>query len=504
MSARRIEQRAARISLINGLSTLLTLAFQFVSVPVCLRYWGQQSYGSWLALLSAFMVLRSLDGGFVAFVGNKLNYFYHQDTAALREHLASAGMGIVIIGSLQLLLSASTLLFSPLAASLGMPTANDGTLSAQFGLIVLMLSWVLTGSYLGIVHRLLIPAGLMFQAAWWAMAFQVAQFLAIITAAMLKLGMLSTSMLFALAQVAIYVASALYVKKALPAYYPWLRRPKARMGLIDLGHSAFLTASNIVQQSTTNGTVLLVSVLAGPIAVPVFTTLRTLTNLWTSVTNVLTAPLLPEVVRIHAKGEVHKLATINQAFWVLAGSAVNLGALMFYPAVPFLYQQWTAHAVALNRPLLCLLLASVVVTNAGALIALHLGGINRLRIVLGTSIARAVLGLGGGALAFRSLGLASFGFGILAGEIVAALMMGRYFIKHELAEKGLRLTGASFAPVALSTGAAVAFFVGAAAGWWSIGAVWYVALACVVAASIWGWNGMDAEVRTRLVGLLRR
>ena len=84
----RIEHRAAKISLVNGLSTLLTLVFQLVSVPVCLKYWGKESYGSWLALLSAFMMLRALDGGFVAYVGNKLNYLYHQNTDALREHLA--------------------------------------------------------------------------------------------------------------------------------------------------------------------------------------------------------------------------------------------------------------------------------------------------------------------------------------------------------------------------------------------------------------------------------
>src|SRR5260370_40715769 len=83
-----IEHRAAKVSLVNGLSTILTIGFQLVSVPICLHYWGKESYGSWLALFSAFMLLRSLDGGFTVFVGNKLNYLYHQNTAALPEHRA--------------------------------------------------------------------------------------------------------------------------------------------------------------------------------------------------------------------------------------------------------------------------------------------------------------------------------------------------------------------------------------------------------------------------------
>jgi O-antigen/teichoic acid export membrane protein len=450
------------------------------------------------------MLLRSLDGGFTAYVGNKLNYLYHRDVDALHEHLSSAVTGIVIISALQLILAAGTLMFGPLAVAIGIPAAQGETLAAPLGLIVLMASWVLTGSYLGIVHRLQIPAGMMYQAAWWAMAFQITQFAAIILAAILKLGLLQTSLIFASTQIVVYVASALYIRRMLPDFYPWLRGTNLRLGLQDLSHSLLLTSSNIIQQSAVNGTVLVVSALAGPVAVPLFTTVRTLTNLWTSVTTVLTAPLLPEVVRIHAKGEVHKLAAINEVFWVLVGSAVNGGALLLYPLIPLLYGQWTAHAVILDKSLLCLMLASVVAANSGALMALHLNGINSLRIGLGTSLVRAVLGLGGGALGFRFWGLSSFGVGILAGELIATLMNGRYFLEHELAQKGLKLSANIFGPVTLSTGSTMLFFVGSAFGWWSDRWTWVVAMSIVASSSIWGWRTLDPLLRSRLASLATR
>jgi O-antigen/teichoic acid export membrane protein len=502
MNEAAIEHRAARVSLVTGFSTVLAVGFQLISVPVCLHYWGKESYGSWLALYSAFMLLRSLDGGFTAFVGNKLNYLYHQNTAELREELASAVFGIAVISCLELLLVAGTLLFEPLSAALGMPAAHSGGLLAKLGLLTLTISWVLSGSYLGIVHRLLIPAGLMYQAAWWAMGFQVCQFIAIMTAAVLTLDMLETSVLFASAQLAIYVASAVYVRGALPGFSPWLKGSKVRVGLKDLGQSLFLTASNLIQQSATNGAVLLVATLGGPTAVPVFTTVRTLTNLWTSVTTVLSSPLLPDVVRLHAKGEVRKLVSVNKAFWVLVGSSVNLGALLSYPLIPYLYGQWTAHGVALDRPLLCLLLGSVVVANAGALMALHLNGINSLRIVFGASVARAVFGLGGGALAFRQYGLAGFGVGILTGEIVATLMTARHFVKHEITARNSRIAARDFGPIVLSTGSVLLFFVGAGLGWWSIGWIWSCAICGVVCASIWGWSSLETDLQRRVKGMV--
>jgi O-antigen/teichoic acid export membrane protein len=497
-----IEHRAARVSMVTGLSTVLAVGFQLVSVPVCLHFWGKDAYGSWLSLLSAFMLLRSLDGGYVVYVGNKLNELYHLDTDALRVHLSSAVCGIVLISLLQLGLAVGTVVFDPISMVLGMGAARAHGLTPQLGLLTLVLSWVTTGSYLGIVHRLLIPAGRMYQAAWWAMAFQICQFLSIMVAAILQLNMLQTSSLFAISQLFVYVASAFYVHRALPAFSPWVRVVDLRTGMLDLVRSLPLTASNMIQQGATNGVVLLVSALGGPGSVPVFTTVRTVTNLWTALTSVLSAPLLPEVVRMHAHGECDKLAGVNQAYWVTVGSAVNLGSLLAYPLIPILYARWTAHAVPLDSGLLCLLMGSVVMANTGALMAVHLNGINSLPVVLASSVARATLSLGLGALGYENLGLASFGVGIFVGEIVATLMMGRFFLKHEIAGKGVVLPRWAVAPITVSTGSVLVYYVGAALGAWSVGWAWGLTVLAVILSAAWGWRSLDIGLQGRLRRLL--
>jgi O-antigen/teichoic acid export membrane protein len=336
------------------------------------------------------------------------------------------------------------------------------------------------------------------------MGIQVCQFAAIMAAAVLRLTMLQVSMLFALSQVFIYVASGLYVRRMLPEFTPWLQGARLRTGLRDLKHSVFLTSSNLIQQGATNGTVLVLLAFAGPAGVPMFTTVRTLTNLWTTITTVLTAPLLPDVVRLHVRGEVRKLVMINVAYWVVIGSLVNIGALLSYPLLPFVYAEWTAHAMALDKPLLCLLLGSVVVANAGALMTLQLNGINSLRIGLTASVARALLGLGLGALSFKAFGVASFGLGILLGELVATMLTTRHFIKHEVEAKGMQMAAADYGPVALSTGSVLLFLIGAGFGWWSSLWVWFAATAGVAAGFAWGWNNMNIELQDRLTNMIPR
>jgi O-antigen/teichoic acid export membrane protein len=499
----RIEERAARISLVNGLSTALTLAFQLVSVPICLKYWGNGAYGSWLALLSAFTILRSFDGGFITYVGNELNSLYHKDQRRLRLHLASAMHGVVVIGAIQVGIVGFTFAFEPLARLLGVAHDAVGRQS-QLGLLVLMASWALTGSYLGIVHRLFIPAGMMYQSAWWGMAFQVAQFVAIIAAALLRLDMLETSGLFAAVQIVIYGASAVYVRRVLPDFLPWLRGGSRGVGLRDLLKSSLLTGSSIIQQGSVGAIVLVIAAVAGPVAVPAFTTLRTLANLWTSVTTVLTTPLLPEVVRIHAKDETSKLAAINSAYWVSVGSAVNLGTLMTYPLIPFFYAHWTGHAVVLNDALLCLLLATVVVANAGGLMTLHLNGINSLRLMLQAALLRASMSLLVGYFGYRHWGVASFGFGIFAGEVTATAITARHFLKFELAAKGVRMPLGGAGALALGTGSTLAFFIAGGLGVHFGPAAWGLALAGAAGGAIWGWRNLEPELRARLSGLALR
>ena len=185
MNKAPIEHRAVKVSLAMGVSTILYTAVQLLSVPVCLHYWGKETYGRWLALFSAFVLIRSLDGGYVVFVGNKLNYLYHRSIAELREHLASALFGTTLINCAQLALAIGALTVAPLAAILGMSADHPSDFTGTMGILILVISWALTGSYLGIVHKLLTPAGLMYQQTWWAMVFQVSQFIAIMASAVL-------------------------------------------------------------------------------------------------------------------------------------------------------------------------------------------------------------------------------------------------------------------------------------------------------------------------------
>ena len=72
-----IQQRAFKNSTVGLISFISSLLQAIIIVPILLKYWGNETYGIWLALYAGFSLLQSLDTGHINYIGNKLNISYN-------------------------------------------------------------------------------------------------------------------------------------------------------------------------------------------------------------------------------------------------------------------------------------------------------------------------------------------------------------------------------------------------------------------------------------------
>lgn len=503
MGAIGIEFRVAKVSAVQAITTIFSVFFQLISVPICLRYWGAKDYGHWLVIFAAFQIIRSFDAGFVSYVGNQLNILYNLDREKLREHLSSAIVGILLISVFQLTFAIGVIYSERLAALLGFSELKTNDVHGIIGLFILVGSWVLTGSYIGILNRLFIPVGMMYEAAWWNMAFQICNFFAIMVSAINDFNIVVTSVFFALSQSAIYLFSAYYFKLKKPEFFPLNFRFKIKTGLYDLKKSLWLAASNIVQGLTVNGTIVIVASVAGSAVVPVFTTIRTLANLWTNVTSVLTAPLLPDVVRFYTHNELRKLAITVETYWVVVGFAVNIGILLSYPILSLVFSYWTTGKIVLDNTLLSCLLSAVVTANFTGLISLHFNGINSVRIVFFLNSLKAVVSLPVGVFFYNYLGISSFGLGIFLAEIFSSITLTCFYYRYELINKGYV---PSYAPMIYSCLGAVSiiiFLFNVICFPYLYWVAWVASLIATSFSAFCGWKKLDDLVKFRFLALIK-
>ena len=468
-----------------------------------MRYWGKTTYGTWLALSAAYTILRTVDGGFTAFVGNKLNMLYHQDQDEMRRVLSSAIWGVILLGSTQIIIVLALYFSNSLGLIMGGAASQLTANQTILGLMVMSLTWILTGSYIGVLHRFLIPNGMLYQLLWWVMLLQVSQSLSIMLAAYLQLSVFNAALFFAFAQAAVYICSAFYIKWRLPQFYPWLSGAKLKIGLREMVQSFPMTINGAVQQAGNSGVVILISVVLGAAVIPIYSTMRTLSNLWTTVTNIVTAPLLPDIVRFHATKEPRKFIMIHKTHILLMSIIINLSIMLAYPLIDTVYLYWTRGKLPIDHRLICLLLASVSVFALNSLFNTFLTGLNNGRYLIVMGFLRGLFVLIAGYFLLPIFGLSGIGMAILLAEVLLMVANTFIFIRGELksigAKRELMFTwydGLCFLSV-LGFLLLNVFIT-------NLNMMYYlISLIVLLIGIIYSWVNLDIEIRSRILRMFK-
>lgn len=497
----KIEKRIVKTTLISFLSTGISILFQIIMVPICLYYWGKDEFGAWLSVSAAFTLIRTIDSGYTTYVGNRLNILYHKNQYEMRKVLASAIWGILFLCILQVAILICLYYSNRFNLLVGDKQLSTGV-NVVFILLMMTVIWMSTCAYIGILHRLLVPVGLMHQQLWWMLVLQVAQSVAIIIAAYCQMTIFSAALLFSISQSLVYITSGVYIRTQIPEFYPWVCGGDFKTAFDELKKSIPMSINGIVQQLGNSGLVVLVASVLGAAMVPVYSTMRTFSNLWTTVSNIVSAPLLPDVVRFHSTSEPHKLFQVNQVHLLLMG-VVNLSLLLIYPLISFIYIFWTHHKLEFNHSLMSLLMASVALFSINSLFNVFLTGLNSSKYLVVSGIVRGALVLLVSELLMSSCGIAGIGWGVLAGEAVLMLLNDVIFMPLEMKKIGgghLKIftwrSYLSFSPVII--------FMIATAIMKSISIIFYIlSVAVTIFGLYFSWENLNSNLKLRILQTLR-
>jgi len=496
-----IEHRLIKTSVAMWVSSIVTLIIQLASVPICLHFWGYNTYGMWLTILAAFTIMRTADYGYVLYVGNEINILYHNDQNAMRLNLASAIWGILILGVLQLLFLIIIYAGNSIHVIIGSQSSYSYNEIFQ-ALLIMSVCWICSASYMGIVHRILNPLGMLYQSTWMMMWLQVVQFIAIITAAIINLSLVYTAILFSLVQLISYIASAIYIKKALPQYFPWWKNSSPKVGLKNIINSLPQTLGWMMTQGGINGIILLIASFLGPAAVPIFTTLRTISNLWIILINSFTQPVIPDAVRFYATGKPHKLISINQVHGILISGVVNLSLLMIYPFIEKIFTVWTGNHLYFDRILLNLLLATISISGMSALMGAFLAGINNVGYIIISSALRGVLVLILGWALLPKYGMPGLGMAIFIAEILNLLVINIWFLTLE--KGGGKLIMRHLEWSWFSTISVTAYLIAQCYKLHYISFIYWTSILMVLTCTLGAWLDLHHTFKSRVIFLIQK
>ena len=497
MKSTGIHRRAFKNSFVGFISFAVNILQAFITVPILLSNWGNETYGVWIALFAGFTLFQSADNGHINYIGNKLNLLYNYDQAELKTTLSSSIIMAVIIGLFQIILILVLTSFQLLPGFLGVPIELISDLSIPLCLLILITGWFISGSFGGILHRLMIPAGFYFQSLWWGILYKTSQFISIILVVILGGDILEVSIFYTIVQLAVYYLTFIYIKNKIPEFYPWWTSANLKTAFLNFRKSLLLTFNSFTQQISSNGIILFISNMISSSTVPAFTTVRTITNTASSATNILISSLLPDIARFHTKKEDAKLNTLFNSHWFFSGIIVNIGLILLLPFIEILYMVWTKGLITFDYTLFISLVASISLINFGSGYYFYLTSINNLIAQTVITLSRVVLIFGTGFLLIPQLGLAGIGVAIFISEIFSSIIFPYYFVNKTFKTFDGSLNTKTCITALLAPFIIITLLILELVGIDFNYLIWVSALILIVLVYIFNWSILEEEIKHR-------
>ncbi|MEH2337575.1 lipopolysaccharide biosynthesis protein [Nostoc sp.] len=498
-----VERRALNGIVVNIFSFAFNLGQTVLIVPILIKFWGVESYGLWLTISAFMSLLQTIDNGHQNYVGNELTKFYitGAGTEKLKQTLASSIWMAGILGCLQLIILIGIIAFGFIEKILGSNSVITENQEIGVALIVLVVTWILTGSVGGILSRLYLPLGMYVRFTTWAIIAQFFKVTSILLTAILGGKLLVASIVSSLVSLIIYIFFFREVYQIFHNLYPFWTNGSWKIAFTNVCKSFFLTGVGFLSQLQNNGLTLFVSGIVGAAFIPALSTMRTLTNTFLAGTAIVTMSLIPEMTRYHTQGEHKKLVDMISTAWWSGGLLINLGLVITLPCIEPIYLHWTRGQISFNWVLYLILAWSISLKNFGNPQSIYLMGINHIKAQTTIAVVQTTIILGITSLFLAKYGLVAVGIAIVCSEIIGSGIMATIYTILELRSLGGNL---------LFTRIVLAFFAVVIVGltYISVGLYWLSPLIASIVGGIiliglylWQWQYLSIDVRYRLIKL---
>lgn len=416
-----IAKRLLHGTLASAASVGLALVQQMALVPLFLTAWGQERYGVWLAVQSAFTWTGAVTVGHQQYLNGELAKSMPVDAARARSTLASALVAGQLLGAIEWLLFIALAIGNDFEIMGIGPTVAERE-SLRLVLLIQATAHCLTKPAAGSLHKLLqAKPETHARSIWWASAQSLALTIALVVFAVTGTGLVGAAVGTGIALVVYAIPMGVDVHRRARPFWPSRADVDLRQGSRDLLRSLVVGMTFFVQFSLTNGINLLIAGTTGAAALPLFTTTRTLANALSLGVSMLVFPSTPELVRFEVTKDYAPFVSTLRLTWLVSGAAVNAGALVLATLVAPFYALWTRGEMLFDRGLFSYLALSVCLQALGMPLASLLNGMNRLRACLIMALVKAGLTAAVSFVLVSRFGTQAFGMGLVAAELCGTL-----------------------------------------------------------------------------------
>lgn len=431
-----IAKRSLSGVLIGAIQFLLTLFQGVILVPIILSNWSESKYGEWLTIYAFINLMKTLDAGHQIYIANEFTKWYHINKLNANKKLGSAVRVAFVIGGLEFIIFILIVFFGFEKTLIGI----NLNLALKMGIASMLLFWWVFGSVGGIIYKIALPIGKYNRIVLWGIVNKILEIITISFALHFNLEVGQTFIWLAVVFFVYSVIVFIDMKKILPEVYPWWQYGSFKEGFIGFRNSIVLTLNSFVEQFSINGMILLITNFLNVSMVPVFTTMKTVTNVFLKGNDIVLGPIAPEIIKFHVLKQKEKIKDIINFNWFLINIVLLIPLILILPFLENIYLFWTKGTLLFN-PVFCYsLVFSIIIISYGKVLMSYLGGLNHFKALLAINIVRIILLVSISTyllIVFKSISYV--GLAICFSEIFASFIIPLIYIKKVLKSDFLSL-----------------------------------------------------------------
>lgn len=431
-----IEKRTLESVIAGGVLFAVTFIQSIVLVPLFLQYWGGERYGVWLTLYGFVMLMRSLDAGHQTYVGNEFNKMFHIDKAKAQQILGSSVKVAFLLGGAELLIYLLIIFFGQHKRFVGFDLESY---PVSTGIVAFLLMWLVVGSVGGILVRVILPMGAYAKSVYLNIGIKVTETVCIAVCVIINTSINTLSICIALCWLFYTLYLFAFVRKLMPDFYPWWSGGNWSVGLRNLSKSTAFTFSNFVEQFNLSGVLIVISNITGAANVSLFSTTRTVTNVFTQSTTIVLNPMVPDFIKLQVTGRFADLKELIKANWLVSSLAFNLPLMILTPFMTSLFEMWTRNTLRFDVSLFLTMAFGVALLNYGRALNTLITSVNDLKATMAMTLARFLIVAASAPALLWWLGISYVGWSFVLAELFSSVIFPIYRCFNNYVYKDLNL-----------------------------------------------------------------
>jgi len=389
---------------------------QIVLVPLCLWVWGVQLYGEWLALYAMIAYLSILDFGMQMYVVNRLNQCYSVNRLSDYNRILHSALVLYLsIAVVAGIFISGFIVSVPIEQWLNFDLMDHSVAAVVAILLAVQLIFSIPqGLILGLYRTFgEFPRGATIRNIQQILIFGLMALTLLLGGNVVHVAAIQ---LIPLAGVTAFVLSD--IRRRRPEIKIGFKEADWSLAVTFLGPSLLFFLIQISGVVTIQGSMLVVSTLAGSAYVAVFAVHRTLANFVRQIVGALTNALWPELTSLEAMGDYYRLRDVHRLFVKVSFAICVFAGIWLHFVGRDIISLWTRDRISFDQQLFDVFLLYLILQAPWLASSVFPAAFNQHRNLAVCYIVSSVLGLTLSVLLFRFFGIAGVAMGVLIADLL--------------------------------------------------------------------------------------